>query len=506
MKKNIFSLLCMLVGILSSCNEDFLNRDPLDRISSNSFWQTKGDFDKALTASYGMLQNSIFSYGMPNLDAITDNAYGQHNYWSSQTIVRGDISPSTGGYITDVYNVSYQAIARFNEFLMQLSTYQESDMDESMKTQYEAEVRFLRGFFYFQLYYSYGAVPIVTEPLTLENQVQPKATADQVLEQSLTDLDFAIQNLPAVPFYENIGHAVKSSAEALKARVLLYAAYDENGNPDPAMLTQVRDLALSVMGAGYELNPVYENVFRDGTQEGNQEIVFSIKFLAPDNATPMDQWLGDWLVVSPLQNLVDEYESTDGLPWGESPLTNPDDPRENRDPRLEKTIFFDSVAIDDNIHFPSNNRPTGYGVKKFLSPGLMPYGYATQSQQDWVMLRLAEVMLMYAEAQNELSGPDASVYEAIDAIRARVTMPGLPAGLDQQQMRERIRHERRIELAFEGLRYYDLKRWRLADEVLNNVTDGVIPYHFEERFYLWPLPQTEIDKSQGVLEQNPDYQ
>lgn len=505
MKKYLYSLLCTFIGVFSGCHEDFLDRDPLDQISSTIFWQSKSDFDKALTANYGILQNALFSYGMPNMDAITDNAYGQHNYWSSQTIVRGDISPSTGGYITDVYNGSYQAIARFNEFLQQLNAYEGSDIDETLRTQYEAETRFLRGYYYFQLYFSYGAVPIVTEPLTLENQIQPKASAAQVLEQTLSDLDFAIQNLPDVPFYENNGHAVQSSAEALKARVLMYAAYDENGNPDPEILTQAKDLALSVMGAGYELNPVYENVFRDGTQEGNHEIVFSIKFLAPDNATPMDQWLGDWLVVSPLQNLVDAYESIDGLPWGESPLTNPDNPRENRDPRLERTIFFDSVEISDNVHFPSNNRPTGYGVKKFLSPGLMPYGYATQSQQDWVMLRLGEVLLMYAEAQNELNGPDQSVYDAINTIRSRVDMPGLPTGLDQQQMRERIRHERRIELAFEGLRYYDLKRWRIAHTVLNGVTDGILPYHFEERFYLWPIPQTEIDKSQGELEQNPDY-
>ncbi|MDF9801453.1 hypothetical protein OKW21_006762, partial [Catalinimonas alkaloidigena] len=95
---------------------------------------------------------------------------------------------------------------------------------------------------------------------------------------------------------------------------------------------------------------------------------------------------------------------------------------------------------------------------------------------------------------------------AINAVRSRVNMPDLPLGLSQEEMRERIRHERRVELAFEGLRYYDLKRWRIADEVLNGVEDGVLFYTFEERFYQWPLPQAEIDKSQGELDQNPDYQ
>ncbi len=505
MKKYIYSLLSAMLLVSSGCEKDFLEKNPLDQISSANFWRSKSDFDMALAASYATLQNGMFSAGMPNMDALTDNGYGQHNYWGSQAIVQGNISPSTGGYISDVYNASYQAIARFNIFLQQLDAYKGADIDDELGARYEAEVRFLRGYFYFQLYSSYGAVPLVTEPLTLETQVQPKAPAEQVLGQVMSDLDFAIQSLPAEPYYTNNGHAVKTSAEALKARVLLYAAYDENGQPDPEMLTQARDLLLSVMGAGYELDPVYENVFRDGTQEGNKEIIFSVKFLAPDNATAMDQWYGDWLVVSPLQDLVDAYESIDGLPWGISPLTNPEDPTENRDPRLETTVFFDMVTIDGEVHSPSNNRPTGYGVAKFLSPGLMPYGYSTQSQQDWVMLRYAEVLLMYAEAQNELIGPDPSVYEAINAVRSRAGMPDIPAGLNQEQMRERIRHERRIELAFEGLRYYDLKRWRTAETVLNGVTDGILPYHFEERFYLWPIPQTEIDKSQGVLEQNPDY-
>ncbi|WPP49763.1 RagB/SusD family nutrient uptake outer membrane protein [Catalinimonas niigatensis] len=509
MKKYIIYILFGSTALIfSACQEDFLDRNPQDQISSANFWQSKADFDMALTSSYGSLQGGggIYSYGMPNWDALTDNGYGQHNYWGSQAIVQGDISPSTGGYITDVYNSSYNGIARVNIFLAQLSSYEGSDIDTNTKAQYEAEARFIRAYYYFQLYFSYGSVPIITEPLTLENQIQPKSEEAEVLAQIITDLDFAIANLPDETFAQNTGHAVASSAQAMKARVLMYAAYDENGNPDPELLTQARDLTLEVMSTGYELNPVFENVFRDGTQEGNEEIIFSIKFLAPDNATPMDQWFGDWLVVSPLQNLVDAYEYEDGLPYGESPLTNPDDPIANRDPRLEKTIFVDEVNINGNVHNPSNNLPTGYGVKKFLSPGLMPYGYSTQSQQDWVMLRYADVLLMYAEAQNELNGPDESVYDAINTVRSRVDMPDLPQGLSQEEMRERIRHERRVELAFEGLRFYDLKRWRIADEVLNNVEDGVLSYTFEERFYHWPLPQTEIDKSQGELEQNPAYQ
>src|SRR5699024_1333599 len=127
---------------------------------------------------------------------------------------------------------------------------------------------------------------------------------------------------------------------------------------------------------------------------------------------------------------------------------------------------------------PSNNMPTGYGLKKFLDPAHLPFGYATLSDQDFVIFRYAEILLMYAEAQNELSGPDNTVHEAVNKIRNRAGLPDLDPSLSQAEMRDKIRHERRIEFAFEGLRYYDLKRWRTADEVLNNVDDGIIPYSF----------------------------
>ncbi|PXX23717.1 RagB/SusD family nutrient uptake outer membrane protein [Arenibacter sp. ARW7G5Y1] len=469
----------------TGCEKNALDKDPLDKLSSGQFWQSKQDFDMGLIAIYGELQNAMFSFGAPNWDVLTDNGYGQHNYWRNKAIAQGDISPSTGGYISDLYSSSYKSIARINIFLGHLNNIEGDEIDAATRSKYEAETLFMRGFYYFQLYSNYGSVPIVTEALGLENQVQPKAPAAEVLAQSLADLDTAIANLSSELYADGGGHVVKTSAQALKLRVLLYAAYGDTGTANAGIMTQARDLALEIMGAGYELSPNFEDVFRDATQEGNPEIIFSIKFLAPDNSTRMDQWYGDWVVISPLQNLVDAFEPSDS--------------------RLEKTIYTNEVNFNGNIHSPSNNMPTTYGLKKFLSPDLMPYGYSTQSQQDWVLLRYADVLLMYAEAQNELVGPDQSVYNVLNDIRGRVGMPGITTGLTKDSMREVIRNERRIELAFEGLRYYDLKRWRIAEEVLNNISDGALIYTFEERFYNWPLPLEEIDKSHGILEQNPDY-
>lgn len=470
---------------LGSCSKDFLDKNPLDRLSSDQYWKSKADFDMALTAIYGQMQNSIFSYGSPNWDVLTDNGYGQHNYNGSQGIVRGEIFPSSGGYILDIYNACYSGIARINIFLSKLATYEGGELDAVSRAQYEGEARFIRAYYYFMLYACYGAVPIITEPLTLENQVQAKATAAEVLGQTLEDLDIAINQLGPALYAAGAGHAVKGSAQALKLRVLMFAAYDENGAPHAEILTQAVDLAREIMADGYSLAPAFESVFRDATQEGNPEIIFSIKFLAPDNATPMDQWYGDWAVVSPLPNMYDAFEAGDI--------------------RRDLTIFDKEVNFDGVIHRPSNNVPTGYGLKKFLTPGLIPYGYSTQSQQDWVMLRYAEVLLLFAEAENELVGASEAARAAVNLLRARAKLTPIPTGLSKEAMRTVIRQERRVELAFEGLRYFDLKRWRIAEEVLNNIKDGILTYQFEKRFYQWPLPQTEIDKSQGILEQNPDY-
>lgn len=481
----IITVISLLACFIQGCDKNFLDRDPLDKLSSNQFWQTKQDFDMALTAIYGNLQTPMFSAGTPDWDLITDNGYGQHNSNGSQAIVRGDIFSSSDGYIRDVYKNCYAGIARVNIFLSKLGNYEGSAIDETAKKIYVGEASFMRAYYYYLLYTCYGDVPLVKEPLTLENQIQPKVPATEVLDFILNEVDEAIANLPNSLYKDAKGHLVKSSAQALKLRILLFIAYGQNGNVDLEIIKQAKNVATEIMQAGYQLSPQFESIFRSTTQEGNPEIIFSVKFLAPDNATSMDQWYGDWLVASPLKSFYDVFEANDK--------------------RRDQTVFVGQVDFNGNIHKPSNNVPTGYGLKKFLSPDLIPYGYSTQSEQDWVMFRYAEVLLSFAEAENELSGPTIAVHDVINSLRLRSGLGNLSKTLTKDEMRIAIRKERRMELAFEGFRYFDLKRWHIAEEVLNNVKDGILTYKFEDKFYKWPLPQTEIDRSQGVLIQNPSY-
>jgi len=505
--KIIIFIAIPIIAFLTGCNKSMMDLNPLSQISAPTFWKSQGDFDKGLTACYSRLQSSQFSTELPAFDCFTDNAYSQHNYGSSQAIMKGEMSPSTGGYQSGIYSDAYGAIARINGFLMQLGAYKGTDISDALRTQYMSEASFLRAFFYFKLYDFYGDVPLVLEPLSIENMIQPKVDAAKILAQIMINIDYAIAHGNTSKYYETNGRITVSAAKALKARILIRDAYP-NGVADVAKLTQVRDLCNEVIPL-YTLSPNFQDLFTMSTQKGNKEIIFSTIFLAPDNVSSMDLWYGDWYVVSPYQNFINDFECTDGLPWATSPLKDPANVMANRDPRLAVTVFSGNKITWPNgaSHVPSNNNPTGYGLRKFLTPETIPYGYSSKSGQDWVQIRLGEVLLMFAEAENEINGPTTAVYAAMTTLRSRpsVNLPAYPAGYTKELMRTRIRHERRIELAFEGFRYFDLKRWKIAGAVINAITDGMIPAHWDDKFYKWPLPQGQIDMSKGILVQNPNY-
>lgn len=518
MKKYILSLI-ISAFLFGACG-DFLDRQPYDRVSQEIFWKEKLHFEMALAGNYALLQRPTtvgdqdtryIATSQPGFDCITDNCFGRNNYGRSKDIVEGNISQSTTGYIAVVFDGSYKGIARANLFLEALAAYEGTDMTPAEKNIMEGEVRFLRAFYYYYLYTFYGDVPLVLEPLTIETMKQPKVPASEILAQIITDLDFGIANLKDVPYHQNAGHVVKSTAQALKARVLIFAAYGNTGTPDANILRQVKDLCVAIRPQ-YTLSPDFQDLFLSQKQNDTKEIIWSVNFLYPNGTgeQQINTLQVSYACWNPLQSFVDVFECIDGLSINDSPLFDPEKPFENRDIRLKRSIYKNIVTWDDGTTFnPTEDRPTGYGVMKYLDQRT----HTTPSNPNppandvnIIQFRLAEVLLNYAEVQNELEGPDATVYELINEIRTRAGLPNLPAGLSKEQMREKIRHERRVELAFEnGSRYFDLKRWRIMGDVYSKVTDGILTYRFENRFYKWPLPLQEIERCEGILEQNPDY-
>jgi hypothetical protein len=521
-------LALIMITLLNACSDEFLNKQPTDRISSEVFFNSKTAFDQTLAANYGLMQQqpdgySLYTFGAPLLECLSDNGYRNSSLSNSwiDIVAQGQVTSTTSN-IGVIYTSMYARITRINLFLKNLADYQGEDMSSADRILYEAEVRMLRAIAYFNLYKFYGSVPLITEPLTVENQFQPKADESAIYNQIMTDVDFAISNLPTKAYKNSEGHFVKTSAQVFKARVLSFVAYNDDGSAKQDVLNQVKQLTGEVINTGYySIKSSYRGLFCDdlNEQDNNPEYVFTVNYLGPLNPAFINASEGPFInyctnvanggACQPLRNFADEYEFIDGTPFSESnPLFDPEDRYKNRDPRMRLTMFTVTVTFENGFVTVSTPTPTGYDFYKVVTGSNGVDTRTTDLNSDWPFMRYAEVLLLYAEAANEVDGPTADVYNAINQIRARpgVEMPGLKVGMSKDEMRQAIRKERRIELAFEGFRYDDLKRWRIAEQKLNiPASEGISERRFEKKHYHWPLPQSEIDMAQGVLEQNPDY-
>lgn len=535
---NIYLVSALLMGTTVSCS-DFLQKDPPSSPSQSIFWQKKSDFDSALAGTFSMMYEwpGEMSQIIPCFDNLTDNSICQHNedtYGRSQTIALGDLDPNTTGFVTYMYSHCYTGIARAHLVMENLALYEGSDMTEDDKNFIMAQCKALRGYFYSWLYLSYKEVPLVTSSLTMENMYQPKSTRSEIYTQIMKDFDEAIAALPDKPYSDSqmSGYFSPGALKAFKARLMLNDAYDENGKAIPEKMKEIVPLLEEIQG--YSLADRMRDNFISEKQLASPEIMFSVRYLAPNITHSMDLYYGSWTTCGVTRDLVDEFECTDGLKWGESPLTQEVDESllstnsmaddaynereklfQNRDPRLRETVTHSGYATFPDEGYEDKERlkltdqqQTGFGMMKYLQPTTTMPGYSTISDADVVILRYAEVLLMIAEAENEANGPTQKVYDAVNAVRTRSEMPPLPDNLSQDEMRERIRHEWRVEFVFEGQRYFQLKRWKLMEELVDGAVDPALPTYikvFKPAFYYWPIPQTEIDKAGGVLVQDPNY-
>ena len=477
-KLSYISLLVAGMMTVSSCS-DILDTPPTTSPSESIFWQSKSDFDSALTGCYQGMQAKTLSYGMVVYDCLTDNGYGSSgsSYVYKTDLIQADnIDPSMTGFVPELYKEAYEAITRLNIFLYQLKNYQGGDMN-SVRNQYEGEALFLRSYCY------------PTEPLDLTIQNMPKESFETVYNNLITDLQAAIDKMDDKTFKGAGGHATKGAAQGLKARLLMFHAFGEDGKV--ANRNEVQE-AYNLLNEikGYSLADRYADNFTYDAQEASPEIVFSIKFLAPNNYNNFDHIYGNYSGVRPVANLTNDYEEGDN--------------------RLGQI-----VAFDDKYQWPGgeivslNRSDLKKAMVKWLTP-LMKDGdmwqASTRSEQDWVFLRWGELLLLKAEAANELGIAGAT--EMVNQIRNRAGLEDLAANLTQDQLREKIRHERRVETPFELIRYYDMKRWKIMDKLNGLELDPLLAGHvtaWSKAHEYFPLPQDQIDFSNGVLIQNPNY-
>ena len=510
-KNFIFYLLISFVFV--SCEKDFLERNPLDTVSNEIFWQTEEDVEIALAGVYSKLQENFLGYERVYLDGLSDNAFldpGVSNQANLSDMSTGNISASLGGAIPNMYNTPYEIIVACNYFLENID---KAPVTEELATKYKAEVRFIRALSYFDLVQFFGGVVIYDDfPETLEEIKIPKSTKEEVYNFIEKDLNFAIENLPQEKFN---GHAVKGSAQALMGRVLITQEKWEMA------LEPLNNLISSGV---FELANDYQGLFLTEGQADpniNKEIIFSTQYLAPNDvhrvdpgAGGLDIELGWFSLMQPYEDLVDAYEMRDGKMPENSDLYDPENPYSNRDPRLDFSVKLpeEEWRNDEGEVWEGSYEPyTGFLTEKYVDLSRAPFSSSTANltDQDYIHLRYADVLLMYAEAKNEVSGPDESIFDALDEIRARegVDMPPVNRAQfqDQETLRDYIRRERRVEMALEGQRYNDLKRWNIAHIKLPTLENPQgRPLVFEEHHYLLPFTTSELDNN-PELEQNPGY-
>jgi len=516
-------------------------------------------------------------YGIGNgvgagLDAACDEAEGP-NLSSSNgftMFATGTVNPSI--VPTDAWNTPYTMIRAANQFLGHLY---EIPFNATLKAETRAEARFLRAWYYFIMLEHYGGVPLIGDSVFTSSSPihMPRASFRACVNYITSECDSAAAYLPLTQTGANYGRAGRGACLALESRVLLFAASPlfQNGgfaqgsangldsivaypDADPNRWTLAANAAQAVIFVNaYSLfvdsipNELGYGFMYLFLQRSNPEYIFA-------NMMDANKYLEVlWDVPSrgggggphPYQELVDAFPMSNGLAITDpNSGYDPANPYQNRDPRLTYTVMHDStirpiynqppapisVYLNANSNPPVassqdavyTGTPTGFYINKMMDTSVTQYGF-NASYRCLPLMRYAEILLNFAEATNESIGPIDKVYQAVEAVRQRAGLRPyqLPLNLSQDSMRTAIQTERQLEFAFEGIRFFDVRRWLIAGQTESQEMHGmevdrssaagtvykpfpVRKHNFTNAMYLWPLPLGEIAKNPALL-QNPLY-
>jgi len=566
--KKLIGLLIIIV--LVSCKKNVLNVEPQDRIAESAVW---GD-ESLIKAYHNELYNGIpHGFYIHMYSKYTDEAYNSApccgadifklNTFNQDNIGGAGGGDFWGGYIY-YWNQGYTYIRKIDVFLEQMGA--SGSLEFSDKKRLIAEAKFVRAFIYFNLIERYGGVPIVTKSYGLSDAASvtfKRNTFDECVAFIQKDIDEALPDLPAkyASTDPNYGRATKDASYALLSRLYLYAASPLFNPTHDNAKWQKAAAAAAVFtenaDRGYTLYPNYRNLFNQNSGASQNEFILTRNFTSSNFQQAPAHNLGRrygayggwWASNGPTQNIVDDYDMINGEPaftWSGNTKTinpasgyDPNHPYWNRDPRFEASILHDSTVFHgdllemwvsstsqqfgyDSWKQSSDNPRSSYWIRKFM-PEVQPISFAEHYTIPWPHFRLAEIYLNYAEAKFEL-GDEAKCREYINKVRARVGMPPIAATVTGQALRDRLYNERRIELSFENHRFFDIRRWKIANVIENrpiygmdiflNQTTGVKTYTpvlllqknpYQDKMNLLPIATDEIKKNKGTLEQTPGW-
>ncbi len=544
LKKILFLMLAAAAA--SSCKK--LDLAPTNTFTELNFYTTSANVNNALNNNYsGMYNSGLYFYN----DAMSDNAYapGGGPTGNVTAVASGSYNSQLDKFIND-WSFHYSGINSCNLFLANVD--QNKTLDAATITRMKAEVRFIRAFHYFYLMTHWGDVPLITTVISPDDaKTEPRVAKATVLSFITSELEACAAALPSKDQYAaaDNGRITNGAALALEARVLLY-----QGNRMADVVTICEKLMNSPGTYGnYALASNYGNLFSDaGVNKNNTETMLALQYqsgvtgrtwgdyydFAPISAGARDNGM------APTQELVNDYLMLNGRPITDAASGyDENNPYVNRDPRLTATIVYDQYKFlnpdgstqtiyikpgsDPNASRVNEYRPgvesvssTGYYWRKYFDPNHLP---ALASGLNLHLIRWAEVLLDYAEAENSLGQMNAAIWnKTIQLLRQRAGFTdanalNYPGNADMTNI---IRRERRVELAMEGTRTEDINRWKLSETVLNgyahgakfsgdlSVDNGYIRTqlrHFDPaKNYLWPIPDNDLQKD-VKLTQNPGY-
>lgn len=516
MKKYIIAALSAFV--LSGCSS-ILETEPEYKYSEDTFWKTETQANAGLTAAYATLKKpGIYgggSWATPLWEeTATPNATDYNSASGFFRIAEGIHDGSNSGIINNRWAHAYEGIGRCNTYLAKV---QAIPMDAAKKNLGIAEAKFLRALYYSLLINYYGDAPLILDPPVKEHNSLPRDPKAKIFDQIIKDLDEAAAVLGETP--TQVGRATKGACIALKARQYLYhGKFQEAADAAKQVIDMKR----------YKLFPNYRGLFMP-ENENNSEVIFDVQYFFPNHCHSFDLIRRQFDTSAPLRDLVDAYQMNDGQTIQASARYDAKKYWENRDPRFGMTLVWPGSKFRGTTVTERTFAQTGFTFKKYSiydEDNIYNNLIKNDSQSDinYIVLRYADVLLMYAEAKTELNQVDESVYEALNAVRTRptVAMPPIQhsdakdaanfvAMSDQAGMRAAIRQERRIEFAGEGYYYMDILRWKTAEIVLNgpifkhDYTQKLIRKFNKDRDYLWPVPVYEIQENPALEPNNPNW-
>lgn len=499
-------LLLPLIG-LTSC-EDFLTREPLVETTEANFYRNEADAIAAVNAAYDALQFEAtpdFHFRWMFGDVVSDDAIkggSGPNDIPELGRLENFRGTAANALVESEWAENYRGIYRANLVLVNVPNI---EMDEVKKAQILGEASFIRAYFYYYLNIMFGGVPMVTEPLAPEEYNLARSTPEEIWGLIESDLTSAIASLPTRSEYplSDQGRITKGAAQALYVKALLWQE----------RFAEAESVANDIITSGeYMLEPVYASIWTLQGENGPGS-VFEIQYMSESN--------GDWgrFQEGTLTNVFQRARGQYNGYGFNIPTQDLVDAYENGDPRLDATIFMEGDIMGDRGVFSigATGQPHPYYARKyFLNQADEASTGDTQvnGPSNDRVIRYADVLLMHAEAA-AMNGNAAGALASLNAVRARARgnnaniLPDVQT-TNTDDLMAAIRQERRVELALEGHRFFDLVRWGIADQEL----DAVIDYHgdpVDETNYdpsihsLFPIPQSQIDATNGAITQNPGY-